>query len=423
MAAGPSHIVFASTYPPVVCGIGKYTERLVQDMPGDRVAVVAFDPDRYGAPVEAGYVPEARVRVTYRLARPTVDSQHLIEAVRDSGADLDRTVLWFQHTEGIWPRFLDLLIRIEGFPGYKVVSLHSVHFQSRETPWGLPLSEYRELQGVLPLLDRATVFTSGACKAVQGAFPQHATKVTLLRHAMEAGPAVSRDQSRRSLIRYLERVRSAVRPTGSAQTLLDALADPATAVVGAFGFIQWDKGFRMVYTLRDALEERLQGRRVVGLVMGSMREPEARRNQNLLAQLEEAADGMDSFLVLAMPPDPVFRAAFNAVDINVFWPDSPTQSGRVAHALGMGAVVVGRDIEGVGEELCEAGAPVCRDFDELVEEAVRLLTDEARAGAVSMRARRYAARYSWANQASHHLEIADALVKAGRSRGQPVEVV
>ena len=123
MAPGPSHIVFASTYPPIVCGIGKYTERLVQEMPGDRVAVVAFDPDRYGAPVEAGYVPEARVRVAYRLARPTVDPRHLVEAVRDTCADVDRTVLWFQHSEGIWPRFLDLLIRMEGFPGCKVASV------------------------------------------------------------------------------------------------------------------------------------------------------------------------------------------------------------------------------------------------------------------------------------------------------------
>ena len=85
--------------------------------------------------------------------------------------------------------------------------------------------------------------------------------------------------------------------------------------------------------------------------------------------------------------------------------------------LQSGYAVVGRDIEGVGEELREAGAPVCRDFDELVEEAGRLLTDEARADAVSMRARSYAARYSWANQASRHLEIADALVKSRRSGG------
>ena len=421
MVKGPSYIVFASTYPPVVCGIGKYTERLVQDMPGDRVAVVAFDPDCYGAPVEAGYVPEARVRVTYRLARPTVDPRHLVEAVRDTGADLDRTVLWFQYAGGIWPRFPDLLASMDGFPLCKIASLHTVHFQSPETPWGLPRSEYQALQEILPRLDCSTVFTIGAQRAMQRAFPRHAARVVLLRHAMEASPAITRDQARRSLIRYLERVRSAVRPTGSAQTLLDALADPASAVIGAFGFIQWDKGFRMAYTLRDALGERLRGRRILGLVMGSLREPEVRRNQNLLAQLETAADGRNRFLVSAMPPDPVFRAAFKAVDINVFWPDSPTQSGRLAHALGMGAVIVGRDIEGVGEELREVGAPVCRDFDELVEKAVRLLNDEARADAASMRARRYAAQYSWVNQASRHPEIADALVKSGESRGQPVQ--
>ena len=312
---------------------------------------------------------------------------------------------------------------MEGFAGRRVASLHTVHFQSPETPWGLRLSEYRALQRVLPRLDCATVFTSGACKAVQRAFPQHATKVALLRHAMEAGPSVSRDQARRSLAGYLEHVQAAVRPVGSAQTLLDALADPSCILVGSLGFIQWDKGFQAAYTLRDALEERLPACRLIGLVMGSLREPEDRRNQRELAHLEEAADGKNRFLVVAMPPDPVFRTAFRAVDINVFWPDSPTQSGRLADALGMGAVVIGRDIEGVGEELREAGAPVCTDFDELVEQAVRLLTDKARAAAASERARRCATLYSWANQGKRHLEIADALVNTGRPLGQAAEVV
>ena len=417
-----SHVIFASTYPPVVCGIGKYTQRLVQEMPGGRATVVAFHPERYGAPLEPGPVPEQRVRVIYALDWPATDPRDLVDAVASLRVDLARTVLWFQHTYGMWPRFPDLLTRLEDFPGYKVASLHSVHFQSPETRWGLPLSEYRALQEILPRLDCATVFTSGAYEAVRRAFPEHATKVSLLRHAMESGPALPRDQARRSLGQYVARVASAVRPLGGAQRLLDALADPSSVFVGCLGFIQWDKGFQMAYSVRDALEGRLRGRRVVGLVMGSLRVPEDRRNQRELAHLEEAADGKNRFLVVAMPPDPVFRAAFRAVDINVFWPDSPTQSGRLAHALGMGAVVIGRDIEGVGEELREAGATVCRDFDELVGKAVRLLTDKARAADASVRARRYATLYSWANQGRYHLQIADALVNTGRPLSQSAEV-
>lgn len=94
-----SHIIFASTYPPVVCGVGTYTSYVAGAMPPGRASVVAFDPERYGAPVDAGYAPQQPVPVTYALDRPLSDPERLAEAVAAATpAPLDRTVLWFSST-------------------------------------------------------------------------------------------------------------------------------------------------------------------------------------------------------------------------------------------------------------------------------------------------------------------------------------
>jgi glycosyltransferase involved in cell wall biosynthesis len=404
------HIVFASTYPPVVCGVGTYVSYLARAMSPGRASVVAFHPERYGGRVALGYVEGQGVPVSFVLPRPTTDSSTLAAAVSAATpAPLDRTVLWFQHAPDIWPKFAELLRGLIDFPARKVASLHVVHFQSSETPWGLLRCEHQMLSEVLPMLDRATVFTPAAREAVCSAFPEYAEKVTVLRHGMHTPRLLGRDAARQRLRDYLAGIPESVRPQGAASALIEALADPSCAFVGTLGFIQWGKGYEAAYALRDSLQARLPERRVIGLVIGAMREPQDRRNRRLLSRLAEAADGSGTFLVTALPPDPIFQASLRAMDLNLYWPDAPTQSGRVSHALGVGGTTIGRDIEGVGETLREAGAPTCTEFDELVHRAVDLLRNPLLAHSIRARGRRYALSHSWAEQAQRHLELADAL--------------
>ena len=415
-----SHIVFASTYPPVVCGVGTYTSYLADAMPRGRASVVAFDPKLYGAPVAPGGVPDARVPVSHCLARPAAPGA-LMEAVTEvSPVPLARTVLWFQHAWDIWPRFPRLLRALSLFPAPKVASFHGVHFESPETPWGLWAAEHRTLRQTLPLLDRVTVFTPAAGDAVRAAFPKHASKVTVLRHGVHSPRPLSRMDARRRLAEYLAGVQGWVSPRGAAPALVDALADPDCLFVGALGFLQADKGFEVAYRLSDALRARLPGRRIVALVMGSVRDPRNRRNRRLLSRLAAAAGDGDRFLVAAGPPDDVFRAGLRAVVLNVYWPDAPTQSGRIAHALGVGATVIGRDVEGVGETLRDAGAPVCGSFDELVSRATRLLGDAGYADSLRAHYQQYARDHSWEEQAGRHVAFADALVAVRARPAGPV---
>jgi len=405
-----AHIVFASTYPPVVCGIGNYASYLIHAMPRGVASLVAFDSERYGGRVASGQAFDPQVPVRFALTRPTTEPAEFIEAVADvTPLPLDRTVLWFQHAPDIWPQ-LPALLRALHYPGPKVASLHSVHFQSPETPSGLRSSEWQLLRDLLPWLDRVTVFTPSARRTVRRAFPEYSHKVTLLRHGVHGPRPIAREDARRQLVQHLERVSDTVCPRGSVSSLTRALDDPDTIVVGSLGFLQWDKGFEAVYDLCDALQAKLPRRRVVGLVMGSVRDEEDRRNWRILARLSARADGNARFLVTTLTPDVVFQAGLRALDLNLYWPDSATQSGRVAHAIGVGAILIGRDVEGLGESLRDVGAPACRDFDELVSRALDLLRNPARVQSLQLRCLEYAEQYAWKRQAQSHLEIARALL-------------
>jgi hypothetical protein len=411
---GPSaapHVVFASTYPPVVCGIGTYMSYLIRAMTPGRASVVAFDPEHYGGSVVSGYAGDSPPPASSVLRRPHSDESALAAAVVSATpGPLEQTVLWFQHAPDIWPQFGELLHDLADFPVLKVASLHVVHFESSETGSGLRRPELQMLQEILPMLDRVTVFSPSAREAVCAAFPKHAHKVAVIQHGFHTPRLLNRGTARRLLRDYVASVPHAVQPRGSASRLMEALDDPACVVVGTLGFLQWGKGYEAVFELRDRMQPSLPGRHVVALVMGSLREPDDPRNQRLLARLSEEADGHDRFLVIAIPADPEFQAGLRALDVNLYWPDASTQSGRVAHAVGVGATVIGRDIEGVGETLHDVGAPVCTTLDDLDCSALQLVEDSALTASMRTRARRYARDHSWTEQARRHLMLADRLV-------------
>jgi hypothetical protein len=56
-----------------------------------------------------------------------------------------------------------------------------------------------------------------------------------------------------------------------------------------------------------------------------------------------------------------------ALDIHFYWPSDCTQSGIIAHALGTGATIACRDMEGVGETVKMAGGLTSPDFGRLVD--------------------------------------------------------
>jgi hypothetical protein len=179
-------ISFVAPYKPIMCGIADYTDFVTQECPHGAWDVLSFDLANYGVPLSSYRSLDNPVR--YCIPNRTDFSAKSILKYLSPGGD---QVLWFQHEFGIWPdsaRFVGML-RDLNCP--KVVTPHTLHFQSDETVYGLRRTEYGFLRMLLPHTDALTVFSGGAYKAVTAAFPEHTDKVHVLRHGTHLYPEVS----------------------------------------------------------------------------------------------------------------------------------------------------------------------------------------------------------------------------------------
>ena len=107
--------------------------------------------------------------------------------------------------------------------------------------------------------------------------------------------------------------------------------------------------------------------------------------------------------------------AQRAFDINLCWPKDCTQSGILAHALGAGAIIAGRDLEGVGETLKKAGMLVDTDLRRLLMKVKDLILNPELKEKIEETALKYAAKFSWKNQARRHYELAELVAASEAS--------
>jgi hypothetical protein len=91
----------------------------------------------------------------------------------------------------------------------------------------------------------------------------------------------------------------------------------------------------------------------------------------------------------------------------------------MAHALGTHAIIAGRELEGVGETLRDAGQIVDSNIDRLTLKIRDVLLDPSLVTQIENKAGEYARYYSWKNQIFRHYEMADAVVKQAAVRFEP----
>ena len=401
-------INFVSTFPPMMCGIGTYTEYLVSKMTKEKWSVTSFKLDEF---LRTGQPFQFNDRVAYEIC---LSDPHLPA----SNAEL----LWFQHAFGMWgresPAFLYLVDEAKSRGKKVIASFHTIHFESDETDSGMQSQEETLLRSALPLLDVMTVFSDGAYRAVSRAFPQYKDKVVVLRHGVHLYPQVSQQEARESLLRYL--INQADISADKKQELKQMyhhFFSKETILLGNFGFITSGKELLKLYQLGQLVQDRLVNHRVMVIYIGRIQ----KRNDNgmeeylpLLEELKSIHDGKVNLFIEDYLPEEIYPLAFGALDFSVFWASDATQSGRMAHAQGTSTCAVGRRIEGVGETLDLAGLPSAVSLEDLAEKITRLVLEPELKEEAKRSSWHYSQEFSFERQAQKHILLAEAVLSGTR---------
>ena len=401
-------INFISTFPPLSCGIGTYTSYIVGKMPDKRWKVFSFKFDEFST---TGGSSPYKDKVLYEIS---ISNPRLPSC-------LEGDLLWFQHSFGIWGKESSALLKMTKETKAKknkvIVSFHTIHFESKETESGMDPMEERLLSDVLPWIDLATVFTDGAYRAVIRKFPQYKDKVVVLRHGVHIHPQISKEDARKKLLRYLiDRAEISTTIKQGLKNLSSQLFSDDTILMGNFGFITRDKGPLQLYQIGQLLQGKISSKKVITLFIGKIQKRNDRKIEeslHLLEDLKAAHDGRSNIFIEGFLPEEIFPLAFRALDFSVFWSHNATQSGRMAHAQGIGGCVVGRRIEGIGETLDLAGLPCGVSIDDLADKITGLILDPKLKEDAEKANWHYVKQFSFENQAKKHL-LLEEVVRSGK---------
>jgi len=413
-----AYISFITPYKPIVCGIADYTEFITSESLPGTWAVLSFNSDLYGVPISNNKVSPT-APVCYCIpSRDDFSADSILKGMRHYNDE----VLWFQHEFGIWQddvRFVNMLRDLDHI---KVVSPHSLHFQSGETIYGLRLREHSFLRLLLPHIDAITVFSEGVYQAVTRAFPEYREKVHVLRHGTHLYLKIAkmgRLEAKNRIHEFL------IGESGLDQVSKDKLRhervflDPEATLIGGAGFITHSKGIEPLFHARDVLHEMLPDRKIVAIYVGFLRQTDNNVDSRCAVELRARYSDAGNFFLETYLPGDLLPVMLRALDIHLYWPSDCTQSGIIAHSLGTGATVACRDMEGVGETVKMAGGLTLRDFGRLIDGIRWLILDHDLRNEMSEGAVRYATEFSWRNQAIKHFELAEQLCRSRFQRLAP----
>ena len=412
-------IFFLGTYKPIICGIADYTSFLVRENPADRCGVLSFNLEKYAVPLVADD-RMAMDGVWYGIpSRHDFSASVIRQGLNELSARKQDCVLWFQHEFGIWPDSQKFVAMLEDLEIPKVVTFHTLHFQSPETQTGLRRNQYDLLKVLLPYVEAITVFSHGVYHAVTSAFPEHRDKVYVMKHGIHSYPEISRlsrKEAKEKLNDFLLYESGLDRKTKGALHKRRIFLDSDTVVLGQLGFLEPLKNSEMLYAARDSLQKTVPQRRIVAVRIGSPRN----EVQKIYAEkLRRSQNSRDKFLLEVLLPQDILPLAQRAFDVNFYWPYDCTQSGLLSHALGTGALLACRDLEGVGETMKETGGLKDTDLRHLLLKITNLILNPALGERTEERALSYAVEFSWRNQAWRHYELAEGILSSTPSWSLP----
>jgi glycosyltransferase involved in cell wall biosynthesis len=402
---------FITTYKPIICGIATYTDFIIRESPIGSWDVLSFDLDNCRLPLsDDKTLPGIHVRYCI----PSYDDYSASSILK--GLEINQgQVLWFQHEFGIWRSDVMFVEMLKNLDNVKIVTLHSLHFQSSETPYGLRRNEFSFLRLLLRRTDAITVFSDGVHEAISRAFPEYSDKVYLLRHGTHLYPKsakMSREEAKAIIHEYLVGESDLGQASKDNLSQQGVFLDPEMKVIGGTGFISASKGIEPLFQAHNALQQMLPRRKIAAVYAGFLRDSNDRVDGQFAMKLRTENNRSEQYFLETYLPEDMLPVMLRALDIYFYWPNDCTQSGIMAHALGAGATIACRDMEGVGETVKMAGGVTNADFGQLVSRVKQLILDPRLGNEMSENASKYAEKFSWRNQALCHFELAEQLCRS-----------
>ncbi len=448
-------IYFIGTYQPIMCGLADYTAYITQAMrvarsaewkkkirisstieqnPARRWGVISFNPKSYGSPLIAKSCNSGAGNVWRGLKnRDNFSSTSILKGLAYLAGDEDKfssslfanarvgknkkSVLWFQHEFGIWKDSQKFITMLKELKIKKIVTLHTIHFQSRETRTGLTKTEYELLKNILPEVDAITVFSQGVYGVVVKAWPGYQKKIHLLEHGVQFCPKIakiSKKEARSKLFKFLIEKSSLDETKKQELKKQNLFFDPDVLIIGSLGFVSPKKSTELIFKIQDCLQKFIPGKRIIAMHIGTLRAIEKKEYINYYQELKKKHNGLNKFLLEIWLPPEMLAIAQKSFNIVFYWPEDCTQSGILTYALGVGTPIAGRDLEGVGEVLKKSGQIVEKDWPKLILQIKRALLNPSFAEKMSEQALSYTQKYRYENQAQRHFQLAESLFSKKR---------
>lgn len=398
-------ITFISTYPPIMCGIASYLKHIIEQLPEDSWQVISFKLRRTK---NFKILPTREKEPNTHYILPRTE---LKKAIRKVNRLVNGSIIWIQHSWGIWSKenTSDFVKFISEIKGKKIITFHTIHFQSNETPYGLEKIEYKLLENILPLVNVITVFSDGAYLAVCGAFPNFKDKIVVLRHHCEIHSPISTRNAKKKLIENLLSLKR-INPKLKKQleNLGKIIARKNVKLIGDLGFITTSKGSEIIYLVNEELEKKIN-QKIISMYIGTVRDSTDNEQVNYAKKLKSFHDGKKNFFINLYIPEKNLSLYLKAFDAIILWPNDCTQSGRLALLQGVGVCGIGKNMEGIGETMKLSALPTVGTYGSLINVLARVLTRPDSRNLMVGMARTYAKKFRCSIQAKKILRLANAV--------------
>ena len=346
-------IAIISTYPPIKCGIATYISYLVKELKSlqNEIHVVS----QFGA----------KGRRVYAVFK--ADDPGLAEKISKTIAKINPEVVHIQHEYGLYGgrkkvNIISLLHKLKSFHIPLVITLHTVYEEFNK-------EEKLIIKELTKLADAIIVHHHYQKEAIRSAIG-NVNQIYVIPHGVRVIEPIPRAKKRLGL-------------EGKKVVLLS-------------GYFRASKGFEKMVNLFPRIAEELP--EAVLVIAGGTRLPEYSAYKDKLFHLINKSPVRDKIRLLRGPfPQPTFDVIFSAADVVVFPYLKSSQSGIMAHCIGLGKPAVTSNLKTFRELMQEArNGLIAWDNEELASKIIKILKDDKLRKTLSENAKRYAReKASW----------------------------